>query len=95
MHHGHHGLGGHHNGGHHNGGVGVGHRETSLNRSTSPVHDLGYHTLVARSPAPWSPTDLADLSLTPSPRSVAKKKQTKQTKQNQQVGSFDPTGGVV
>ena len=44
------------------------HGQTSLNRSSSPAHDLGYHTLVARSPAPWSPNDLADLSLTPSPR---------------------------
>ena len=46
--------------------------QTSLhnNRSSSPAHDLGYHTLVSRSPAaPWSsPTDLADLTLTPSPR---------------------------
>lgn len=47
------------------------HGQTSLhNRSSSPAHDLGYHTLVARSPAaPWSsPADLADLTLTPSPR---------------------------
>jgi len=44
----------------------------SLTRASSPAHDLGYHTLVARSPAPpsqWSPNDLADLTLTPSPRS--------------------------
>ena len=47
------------------------HGQTSLNRASSPAHDLGYHTLVARSPAPpmsWSPNDLADLTLTPSPR---------------------------
>ena len=47
---------------------------TLLNRSSSPAHDLGYHTLqhnslTARSPTvPWSPADLADLTLTPSPR---------------------------
>lgn len=50
------------------------HGQTSLhNRSSSPAHDLGYHTLVGvRSPStPWSsPTDLAELTLTPSPRSV-------------------------
>lgn len=55
-----------------------GHHQTSLsmlNRSSSPAHDLGYHTLVARGSTPasaapcWSPTDhLADLTLTPSPR---------------------------
>lgn len=48
-----------------------------LNRSSSPAHDLGYHTLVARNssaapggglPVCWSPADLADLTLTPSPR---------------------------
>ncbi len=43
-----------------------GHHQTSLsmlNRSSSPAHDLGYHTLVARGSTPasaapcWSPTE--------------------------------------
>ncbi|XP_032790547.2 LOW QUALITY PROTEIN: F-box/LRR-repeat protein 7 [Daphnia magna] len=68
------------------------HGQTSLhNRSSSPAHDLGYHTLVARSPAaPWSsPADLTDLTLTPSPRAEYCRK-TSYTSSNSSSQQRDP-----